>query len=664
MRIYILPLFIFIFTAVYTNAQVTSNAGSDQSICFGDTLKLEGTGLDPKDTGTYQWRDGETSTVLSNKSSLSMRILSMDVKQFILKVTRVTYKGTFIDDDTVEMSPRALPTFKYNPLAGLCYMGGPINLTQRKVALALPDSVEVTYYQKYKNPSWITGGPVGVADFIYDFQKNISNSQVPSVGLKDTICYHYTDQYGCYNHECKAIRLNQTPIVSMNDGIFCQKAGLIPLDNLVSQPSTGNRIGGIQSWRCITVPQNSGVDPDSIISDNGAVPIKFYMDPGQITEPEKSGDYILEYCFQNATTGCKKCDSVKVTVVHPPKIKFKSIPSQCINYPLLALDSFVVDKSTGKPIITGTWECVEYGNSRDMNNNLVKMAINNSVKNQKYFNPATISPNGGQYLLKFKDVTSGCTFTDSVIVNVNGLPYVNTNCRDTLCSKSSPFTLQSNYPNSSPDGFWIGKFVDSGKFYPDKAFAADGEKKYSIKYLYINPLTKCANIDSCAILVLGTPVFDFQWVKVFGTDSVFDFTLNVNGFDSTEYKVFWNFGNGQTSNYKQPTGIKFKLLDTTQITCNVTLYKLCSDTLTKELNVYKTGLKEFTTANEISIFPNPSSGKVQIRTQAIFKLQILDITGKEIVEGDNLSEVQLPQGFYLFKFTSGDQVAVKKVIIR
>lgn len=661
MKIYLLPLFIFLFTAGYTNAQVTANAGSDQSICIGDTLTLEGLGLDAKDTGTYQWRDVVTATVLSNKSLLSLKITSMNARQFRLIVTRVTYQGTFIDDDTVEVLPKALPTFKYNPLAGLCYMGGPINLTARAVALAIPDSAEVTYYQKNKKPSWITGGPVGVDDFIYDFQKYVSNTQVPALGLKDTICYQYTDQFGCYNSECKPIRLYQTPVVVMNDGIFCQKAGLVPLDNLVVQPSTTNRIGGIQSWRCISVPQNSGVDPNAIITDNGTAPIKFYMDPGQETEPEKTGDYVLEYCFQNATTGCKKCDTAKVHVIRLPEIEFDTLFKFCVNWPKIPLDSLVHIKGNKYGYTGGTWQCVEYGGSRNLSNSTVNNAINNSVVSQKYFNPKTIAT-GGQYLLKFTDGTSGCGTSDSVDAIVNGLPIVQLAVPDSVCSDAAPFRLTSNYSDNDTNGRWLGPYVTSGLFDPASAFAS-GANKFKVKYIYTNPLTWCSNIDSTDIIVTRTPDIDFQWTRQ-GADSIFDFSVTVPGIDSTQFSILWDFGNGQGSSYKNPSGIRFNISDTLQITCTVIANWGCGDTLTKELYVTKTGLKRFTTVNNIVVFPNPSSGKVQIKTQTEFKLQVADITGKIIAEGDNLSELTLPQGFYLFRFTSGDATAVKKVIIR
>jgi len=70
-------------------------------------------------------------------------------------------------------------------------------------------------------------------------------------------------------------------------------------------------------------------------------------------------------------------------VIRLPEIKFTGMPKRCINDPLLALDSFVVDKNTGNRFPFGTWETIEYGGSRDLSNPNVAPKILNSIKGKK-----------------------------------------------------------------------------------------------------------------------------------------------------------------------------------------------------------------------------------------------------------------------------------------
>ncbi|MES2617751.1 MAG: gliding motility-associated C-terminal domain-containing protein [Bacteroidota bacterium] len=490
---------------LFVNDTVVAIAKPDRQICIQDTLKVKAQRRPLGYSRQFVWTDLNTGIQMASDSSFKTKITQTTERKYDLYL-KVTQGGVFCEDrDTLVITVNPLPTFKFAGIPPRCFTDGAVNLTQNNIALAMPGAHAVRYFQKFKNPSWVTGGPVGIAPYIYDYPKFISNAQVPNTGLRDTICYDYKDGNGCYFSECKPIRLNPNPDVKVIDGIFCQRAGKINLDKLVTVPF--NKVGGIQSWRCLDVPQNSGVDPNSLVEeDNSVIPTKYYMDPGLEGENQKTGDYFLEYCFKNPTTSCQRCDTTRVTVVRLPEIQFDPIPSQCINYPLLVLDSFVLEKNSGKRFPSGTWKCVEYGNSRDMNNNLVNNAINNSIKNQKYFDPSTIQ-SGGQYLLKFTDVASGCIVMDSIIVNVNGLPKINLKLnQDTVCSSSAPVQLVSNYAINSPDGAWSGQFVTGDKFDPSLSpKAKQYEGVYTVRFTYTDPLTKCSDKDTHNIYIQSQP---------------------------------------------------------------------------------------------------------------------------------------------------------------
>jgi len=420
---------------------------------------------------------------------------------------RVNQAGVTCEDrDTFNLVVNALPTFSFKGLPPRCYADGAVNLTQNAIATAKSgdgtvSQTDLRYFQQYKKPSWVTGGPVGVNTYVYDFPKFVTNAQVPKAGLKDTICYEYKDFNGCYNKECKPTRLNPNPVVDIVDGVFCQRAGQITLDKLVSKPFS--KVGGVQSFRILDVPNGSGVDPNAIVTTNySVVPNTTEMDPGQEGENEKTGDYVLEYCFKDVITGCQSCDTSIVTVIRLPEIQFSSLPKQCINNPLLALDSFVKDRNTGKRFPQGAWSAIEYAGSRDMNNPSVNNKLTNSVKLQKYFDP---SLGAGQYLLKLIDSASGCPVTDSTEILVNGLPIIDIDVPDTVCSSSAPFTLNNIQPSGSV-GTWSGKGVTGRDFDPAVGTkATQYEGPVMIKFAYTNPQTGCSASDSQSLLIQAQP---------------------------------------------------------------------------------------------------------------------------------------------------------------
>jgi gliding motility-associated-like protein len=242
-------------------------------------------------------------------------------------------------------------------------------------------------------------------------------------------------------------------------------------------------------------------------------------------------------------------------VVRLPEIQFSSLPKQCINNPLLALDSFVRDRNTGKRFPDGFWEAVEFGGSRDMSNPNTANKINNSVKTQKYFDP---SYGPGQFLLKLTDTSSGCPVMDSTEILVNGLPLIQIDVPDTVCSSTAPFDLNNTNP-AGPVGKWTGPGVTGRQFDPSMSpKTKQYEGKYMMKFEYTNPLTGCTASDSQSLLVQSQPEvkvlspnpyqqcegipFDIDASKAWATGT--NWTSNGDGDfnDSLQLKTVYNHG--------------------------------------------------------------------------------------------------------------------------
>lgn len=515
--------------SLFVNDTVIAIAKPNREICINDTLKVVSKRKPLGYSRQIVWRDLLSGVTMANDSSFQTRISTMTIRDYEMHL-RVNQSGVVCEDrDTFVLFVNALPTFDFKPLPPRCYADGAVNLTLNQIATAKSGDKSVTekdvrYYQPFKKPSWITGGPVGVNTYVYDYPKFISNAQVPKAGLRDTICYEYKDYKGCYNKECKPVRLNPNPDVLLKEGTFCQRAGLITLDKLVVRPFS--KVGGIQTFRCLETPQGSNVEPDAIVSINyGVTPNTTEMDPGREGENERTGTYVVEYCFKDAITGCQTCDTTNVYVIRLPEIRFTGMPKQCINDPLLTLDSFVQDRNTGKRFPEGYWETVEYAGSRDLSNSNIAPKIQNSMIDQKYFDPRH---GAGQYLVKLTDTSSGCPVTDSTEIQVNGLPIIQINVPDTVCSSSARFTLNNILP-SGPVGTWSGTGVVGREFDPS---VSPRSKQYEgplmVKFAYTNPLTGCSASDSQSLRIQSQPEIAITTTKPYQQCEGIPFELNAS----------------------------------------------------------------------------------------------------------------------------------------
>ncbi len=545
---------------LFVNDTVIAIAKPHREICILDTLKVTGKRMPLGYTRQITWRDIGTGVTMATDSFFKTKITTMTPKDYEMYL-RVNQGGVVCEDkDTFTLLVNALPTFQFAGLPPRCYADGAINLTQNQIAKAFSGDksqteTDLRYYQQYKKPSWVTGGPVGVNTYVYDFPKFITNAQVPKAGLRDTICYEYKDYKGCYNKECKPTRLNPNPDVNLyKDRSFCQKAGPIELDQIVERPFS--KVGGIQSFRVLDVPPGSGVDPAAILSiDYNSTPNKTMMDPGQEGENEKTGAYLIEYCFKDAITGCQTCDSEYVYVIRIPEIQFTGFPKLCINDSLLTLDSFVIDRNTGRRFNLSEWSTVEYGGSRDLSNPNIAPKILNSMVDKKYFDPQY---GAGQYLVKIFDNSSGCPVSDSTEILVNGLPIIQINVPDTVCSSSPPFTLNNILPSGAV-GTWSGVGVTGREFNPGiSAKSKQYEGPVRVKFAYTNPLTGCTSSDSQTLLIQSQPevlistdkpyqqcegkVFDLAATKNWASNTIW--TTNGDGSFGTASQLSTTYNHG------------------------------------------------------------------------------------------------------------------------
>ena len=78
----------------------------------------------------------------------------------------------------------------------------------------------------------------------------------------------------------------------------------------------------------------------------------------------------------------------------------------------------------------------------------------------------------------------------------------------------------------------------------------------------------------------------------------------------------------------------------------------------------ESSLSEYTEFAELSVYPNPTRGKVTFN-QAIEKIEVIDLSGKTLQTYENANEINmesLPAGVYHLRMTIGDKTTTRKVI--
>lgn len=663
--------FIILLVAVnHSQAQVTANAGADQEICLFDTVKAIGTGLPSGDTGSYQWRRISSNLVVSNTFVLKLKIISGSSEQFELKVTRVKNGVTYVDLDTFDLKINLLPTIAYKGIPSLCYKDCPYPLTGNYIAVGsagydptVKDS-SLRYYQKKSTP-WISGGSNANDPYFLTFCNYLSNSQVPSSGARDTVCFDYTDPKGCYVSQCRPIKYNPNPDVEIKDMNVCINNAPFLLSSMVVKPYI--KTGGIESYRCLSVPSTSSLDKNSIISMRPTFPVSYDLNTGTAKDTQDVGQYVIEYCFKDGVSGCQTCDTASVYVKRYGQAYISNLPKACINGGLIDLDSFVAEKYSGSKLAGNTWSCVEYAGSRDRSIPNVKLKLDSSVKNNQFY-PKTGS---GQYMLKCTTAPGICAANDSIYITVNGLPLIRIDVPDTVCASDTMVLLQNTVP-AGKVGNWTGPGVSGWHLNPSKlSISKPVDGPFKMKFTYANPFTSCVSSDSQYVLVAAKPVFKPKAIvhKIFGKYYV-DFSITNGSFvDTGKQKGQWQFGNGKGSNYF--TNNHVMIQDSGSYTAYFSLSNgpcTYTDSVSYLIDYKLTGTTEI--HDLLLMYPNPVNDELTVRVPEDGLLTITDIRGVVVYQSSisadtsfRISTKDFAAGQYILTI-SGDVSESRRLFIK
>lgn len=281
---------------------------------------------------------------------------------------------------------------------------------------------------------------------------------------------------------------------------------------------------------------------------------------------------------------------------------------------------------------------------------------------------------------------------DSVLVHVTKVP-VPTAINDTVCAEGT-IVLAPDYDQSVQKIHWYQNKNDDKPFYTGKVYTDFFTNSES--FFLESELDGCVSLDRAEIraLVPDYPVVDLGNDTTICPDSVY--YLNAGG--GAGYKYIWKIEGDPTPDSLQFNNDSIQTLsinaflinkyaptDSTVITfsTSVTSPYLCETRDTIRITVLKNstgvcavGIDEEDQANLLEVFPNPSSGKLNIylnmENSSEATLEMYSVDGKTVIEKEkivpknfnrHLDISAYPNGVYFIKVTSNEATTVKSIVL-
>ncbi len=285
------------------------------------------------------------------------------------------------------------------------------------------------------------------------------------------------------------------------------------------------------------------------------------------------------------------------------------------------------------------------------------------------------SPTGNYYGYQYKCIAQN---TGGNITSSNAYLYVDNNTianagidAENLCGLE--YSLSANTPESYETGVWTLTSGGNGTFDNDSlnsaTFTADADNTYILTWTISNG--SCQSSDNVQITLAEdneAPTMTCIDNKTVTANAFHYYVVNNTEFDPTNISdncgidsTVNDFNNTNTlANAQLSEGMHLIKWTTVDNNGNDTI---CSYTIT--VNPYGTEIYNVSSDN-ISIFPNPTFGIVNINTSFNnYTLEITDVTGKKLLSENNVKTIDMSEfvsGIYFIKINTDDKIYVQKII--
>lgn len=298
--------------------------------------------------------------------------------------------------------------------------------------------------------------------------------------------------------------------------------------------------------------------------------------------------------------------------------------------------AFISSTATGSGVITHSYSVAPTA------------TLNTTIAGSGYFTTLT----DGVYVIT-QDIVdfAGCMASTNMTVNVNMLDDASFTPLSDLCDYE---TITLTHSNTT--GTWSGTGVtDNGGGMGEFSSATAGTFEITYTTSGACPAAMTDTVD-----VFASPVADFN----------FSGGITVNFSDASTGSVMtyaWDFGDGNTATSANPTHTY--TTDGTYTAClTVTNNEGCEDVICKTVTIAGVGIEQ-SNIESFAVYPNPTSGIVQIKTSSNGNLSVINLIGEIIYHStiranQTLDLSHLNKGTYFVQFESNGQVTTEKLIIK
>jgi gliding motility-associated-like protein len=449
-----------------TQTFVTGDAGTyvvrglDSMGCeSSDTIEVivnESPKINPPDTAVCKG-DTATLTALWNTTSsyawlvdgTSSPILSNTPVLKIAPTATTTYR--LIVKETVgglecENTETAKVTVKDLPIMSVPPSLSPLCIYENSIFLNSQNGVNPN-----SGGTWSGNGVVGTAQF------NPGNAGAGSHGL----IFKYTHPVtGCKDQRNTSITVNDVPQLSARGFDTCSHVGAFNI-NLSAYPTSNGTPVNFGAW------SGNGI--------TGSYPGPYFFSPQNVVP----GSHALKYTFINQATSCSNSVNIIATVNQTPTV----YAGQDIEICRDAAPYQFYPTPAG-----GTWTSTNGGMPYMQQNGL--------------FTP---SQAGNYTYIYCYETPAKCSSCDTVVVQVNELPFMTLQSDTSVCETGFSFVPQSNVPASFGGyGVWSGKGVSANTFNPSVAGGGNGSDKHTLTYRHTSN-KGCESSKSIDVTVYKAP---------------------------------------------------------------------------------------------------------------------------------------------------------------
>ncbi|MEI7979356.1 MAG: T9SS type A sorting domain-containing protein [Bacteroidota bacterium] len=256
----------------------------------------------------------------------------------------------------------------------------------------------------------------------------------------------------------------------------------------------------------------------------------------------------------------------------------------------------------------------------------------------------------------------------SVIKNggflVNYLPNVNIIYRDSFWIKvDSNFNIIATYPKQYPlsNSIYIGKRITENEIADCGGIALNGgglsDWHHFMSSKKINLISYITNITISGLSIISTKNGNIL------------LSANILPSSANNKNILWSINDTNLATITQTGLLTAKANGTVIVTATAADGGGAKATKTITISNQTIGINEVNLTNKITVYPNPASNTLTIKTinnLTIQQLQLLDITGKVIAQFNNQTEIDvsaMANGMYLLQIQTLNGSVVKQVVV-